>query len=107
MKVLLDECVPRRLRSELAEHEVLTVTERGWSGIKNGQLLVLAEVEFDVFLTVDQNLRYQQNLKAFNIGVVLLMARNNRLKTLLPLMPEVRKALENIRSADFILVGGG
>ncbi len=87
MKVLLDECVPRKLRRELAEHEVLTVTERGWSGIKNGKLLVLAEVEFDVFLTVDQNLRYQQNLKAFNIGVILLMARNNRLKTLLPLMP--------------------
>ena len=107
MKVLLDECVPRKLRRELAEHEVLTVTERGWSGIKNGKLLMLAEVEFDVFLTVDQNLRYQQNLKAFNIGVILLMARNNRLKTLLPLMPEVRKALENIRTADFILVGGG
>ena len=107
MKVLLDECVPRKLRRELAEHEVLTVTERGWSGIKNGELLVLAEVEFDVFLTVDQNLRYQQNLKAFNIGVILLMARNNRLKTLLPLMPEVRKALENIRTADLILVGGG
>ena len=89
MKVLLDECVPRKLRRELAEHEVLTVTERGWSGLKNGKLLVLAEVEFDVFLTVDQNLRYQQNLKAFNIGVILLTARNNRLKTLLPLMPEV------------------
>jgi hypothetical protein len=107
MKVLLDECVPRKLRRELAEHEVLTVTERGWSGIKNGKLLVLAEVEFDVFLTVDQNLKYQQNLKAFNIGVILLMARNNRLKTLLPLMPEVRKALENIKTGDFILVGGG
>ena len=107
MKVPLDECVPRKLRRELAEHEVLTVTERGCSRIKNGQLLVLAEVEFDVFLTVDQNLRYQQNLKAFNIGVILLMARNNRLKTLLPLMPEVRKALENIRTADLILVGGG
>ena len=91
MKVLLDECVPRKLRRELAEHEVLTVTERGWSGIKNGKLLVLAEVAFDVFLTVDQNLKYQQNLKAFNIGVILLMARNNRLKTLLPLMPEVKR----------------
>ena len=91
MKVLLDECVPRKLRHELAEHEVLTVTERGWSGIKNGKLLVLAEVAFDVFLTVDQNLKYQQNLKAFNIGVILLMARNNRLKTLLPLMPEVKR----------------
>src|SRR5437868_7947549 len=99
MKVLLDECVPRKLRRELLEHEVHTVTERGRSGIKNGKLLALTEAEFDVFLTVDQNLKYQQNLKAFNIGVILLVARNNRLKTLLPLMPEAREALENIKAA--------
>jgi predicted nuclease of predicted toxin-antitoxin system len=105
MKVLLDECVPRKLRRELAEHEVFTVTEYGWSGIKNGELLALAEGEFDVFLTVDQNLKYQQNLKAFNIGVILLVARNNRLKTLLPLMPEVREALDNIKAREFIRVG--
>ncbi|HEY0544754.1 MAG TPA: DUF5615 family PIN-like protein [Pyrinomonadaceae bacterium] len=105
MKVLLDECVPRKLRRELSQHEVLTVTERGWSGVKNGELLALAEAEFDVFLTVDQNLKYQQNLKAFNIGVILLVARNNRLKTLLPLMPEAREALENLKSGDFIRVG--
>jgi hypothetical protein len=106
MKVLLDECVPRKLKRELAEHEVLTVTGRGWSGIKNGKLLTLAEAEFDVFLTVDQNLKYQQNLKAFNIGVILLVARNNRLKTLLPLMPEAKEALENIRAGDFVRGGG-
>ncbi len=107
MKVLLDECVPRKLRRELPGHEVRTVTERGWSGIKNGKLLRLAEAEFDVFLTVDQNLKYQQTLKAFNIEVVLLMARNNRLKTLLPLMVEAREALENIKAGDFVRVGGG
>jgi hypothetical protein len=107
MKVLLDECVPRKLRRELAEHEVRTVTECGWSGIKNGKLLTLAEAEFDVFLTVDQNLKYQQNLKSFNIGVILLVARNNRLKTLLPLMPETREALENIKAGDFIRIGEG
>jgi|ERR1041384_544698 predicted nuclease of predicted toxin-antitoxin system len=104
MKVLLDECVPRKLKRELAAHEVLTVTEHGWSGIKNGQLLALAEVEFDVFLTVDQNLQYQQNLQAFQIGIVLLVARNNRLQTLLPLMPEVRKVLESIKAGDLIRV---
>jgi predicted nuclease of predicted toxin-antitoxin system len=107
MKVLLDECVPRKLRRELTEHAVVTVTERGWSGVKNAKLLALAETEFEVFLTVDQNLKYQQNLKAFNIGVILLVARNNRLKTLLPLMPEARKALENIKAGDLIRVGGG
>ncbi len=107
MKVLLDECVPRKLRRELAEHEVRTVTEYGWSGVKNGKLLALAEAEFEVFLTVDQNLKYQQNLKAFNIGIILLVGRNNRLKTLLPLMPETREALESIKAGDFIRVGGG
>ena len=107
MKVLLDECVPRKLRRELPEHEVFTVTGRGWSGIKNGKLLALAEAEFDVFLTVDQNLKYQQNLKAFNIAVILLVARNNRLKTLLPLMPETREALDNIKAGDFVRLGEG
>ena len=105
MKVLLDECVPRKVKRELTDHEVLTVTEHGWSGVKNGDLLALAEAEFDVFITVDQNLKYQQNLKAFNIGIILLVVRNNRLKTLLPLMPEVKAALENIRAGDFIHVG--
>ncbi|MEN3329343.1 MAG: hypothetical protein V7638_4150 [Acidobacteriota bacterium] len=60
MKVLLDECVPRKLRREIANHEVRTVTESGWSGLKNGVLLALAEVEFDVFLTVDQNLIFSR-----------------------------------------------
>lgn len=106
MRVLLDECVPRKLKRELAGHEVLTVTERGWSGVKNGKLLSLAESEFDVFLTVDQNLKFQQNLQAFGIGVLLMVARNNRLKTLLPLMPEVKEALDNIQAGDFIRVGG-
>jgi predicted nuclease of predicted toxin-antitoxin system len=107
MKVLLDECVPRKLRRELTEHEIHTVTEQGWSGVKNGSLLELAETDFDVFLTVDQNLKYQQNLKNFNLGIIILVARNNRLKTLLPLMPKVREALGNIKAGDFIRVGEG
>ena len=92
MKVLLDECVPRKLKREIANHEVVTVTEQGWSGIENGELLNLAATEFDIFLTVDQNLSFQQNLKNFNIGIILMVAKNNRLKTLLPLMPAVRAA---------------
>ena|SRR6266496_5542727 len=88
MRVLLDECVPRKLKRELANHEVVTVTENGWSGFKNGELLALAESEFDIFLTVDQNLSLQQNLQSLAIGIILVVARNNRLKTLLPLMPE-------------------
>ena len=102
MRVLLDECVPRKLKRELTEHQVLSVTERGWSGIENGELLALAESEFDVFLTVDQNIQYQQTLKASTIAIILLRARNNRLKTLLPLMPEVRDALTKMKRGDFI-----
>jgi len=70
MKVLLDECVPRKLKREIANHEVVTVTEQGWSGNKNGELLNLAATEFDIFLTVDQNLSFQQNLRNFNIGII-------------------------------------
>lgn len=79
MKVLLDECVPRKLKREIANHEVVTVTEQGWSGIQNGELLNLAATKFDVFLTVDQNLSFQQNIKNFNIAIILMVARNNRL----------------------------
>jgi predicted nuclease of predicted toxin-antitoxin system len=107
MRVLLDECVPRRLRRELPGHEVYTVTEHGWSGIKNGKLLALADKEFDVFLTVDQNLKYQQNLTAFHIAVVLLVAQNNRLQTLMPLVPNLREALDRIKAGEFLRLGGG
>jgi predicted nuclease of predicted toxin-antitoxin system len=105
MKVLLDECVPRKLRRELTNHQVLTVTERGWSGVENGELLRLAQNEFDVFLTVDQNLRYQQNLGTFDIAIVLIVCKNNRLRTLLPLMPKVRDALDVIQAGEFVRIG--
>ena len=98
--------MPRKLRRELPEHEVFTVTEHGWSGIKNGKLLALAELEFDVFLTVDQNLIFQQNLQRFNIGIILMVARNNRFKTLLPLMPEVNAAIEKIKPGELARIGG-
>jgi predicted nuclease of predicted toxin-antitoxin system len=70
MRVLLDECVPRALRRELPGHNVKTVAEAGWAGVKNGELLQLAANEFDVFLTIDRNLEYQQNFS----GVVLRLS---------------------------------
>jgi len=76
-------------------------------GVKNGELLALAEVEFDVFLTVDQNLSFQQNLKSFDIGIILIVARNNRLKTLLPLMSEVRAAIDRVKVGELVRIGGG
>jgi hypothetical protein len=106
MRVLLDECVPRKLRREIANHVVRTVTESGWSGVKNGKLLALAEAEFDVFITVDQNLVFQQNLQRFNIGIILMVARNNRFKTLLPLMPKVNVAIDVVRPGELTCIDG-
>ena len=106
MKVLLDECVPRKLKREIANHEVVTVTEQGWSGIENGELLNLAATKFDIFLTVDQNLSFQQNLKNFNIAIILMVARNNRLKTLLPLMPAVRVAIDDVKAGEIVRISG-
>ena len=103
MRILLDECVPRPLKRELAGHDVHTVPEMGWSGKKNGELLQLMVPEnFEVFLSVDQNLRYQQNLRAANIAVVVLVAPTNRLMDLLPLMPSVRAALGTIQPGQLV-----
>jgi hypothetical protein len=70
MRILLDECVPRRLKHELGDHEVRTVTEMGWAGMKNGALLQLAAESFDVLLTTDRNLAFQQNTATLCLGVV-------------------------------------
>src|SRR4028119_1407986 len=89
MKLLLDECIDRKLTREFVGCEVKTVPQMGWAGVKNGQLLALAEAEFDVFITVDRNLSFQQNLPEFNIAVIVLQAPSNRLADLKPLALEV------------------
>jgi hypothetical protein len=103
MRILLDECVPRRLGREFVGHDVRTVAEMGWSGKKNGELLKLMAAQgFEVFLTVDQNLHYQQNLQASTIAVVVLVAASNRLADLLPLVPAAQLALRSIKPGDVI-----
>jgi hypothetical protein len=89
MRVLLDECIDRRLGRDLIEHEVQTVPQMGWAGVLDGDLLPLAAVEFDVFITVDRNLPYQQNLTVLDLAVLVLVARSNRLADLQPLVPEI------------------
>ena len=79
MRVLLDECVPRRFRRELPQHEVRTVPEMGWASKQNGELLRLAQSRFDVFVTTDQRLSYQQSVASVAIAVVVLVARRNKL----------------------------
>jgi len=93
VRVLLDECLPRRLKHELARHEARTAPEMGWASKRNGELLALAVGQFDVFLTADRNLSYQQDLSSFDIAVVVLVARSNRLDDLRPLVPRVIEML--------------
>jgi predicted nuclease of predicted toxin-antitoxin system len=107
MKVLVDECAPRALKQALASHgyECLTVQEAGWSGKVNGELLDLAESEFDVLITLDTNLSYQQNLAGRKIALVILRARSNRLSHLSPHFPACVKALQAIKPGETIYVG--
>ena len=92
MKLLLDECI-RRLAQEIKDHEVVTVPEAGWAVVKNAELLRLAQAQFDVFVTVDRNLSFQQHLPQFNVAVIVLQARTNRLEDLRPLVPRLRGIL--------------
>jgi hypothetical protein len=104
MHILLDECLPRKLKRALSGHHVATVPEQGWASIKNGALLRLAEPLFDVFITADQNLQYQQNLQSAQLGIVVLVASNTRLETLLPLIPNVQTALQAIQPGDVVRI---
>lgn len=96
MKLLLDECIDRRLAREFVDYEVKTVPQMGWAGVKNGQLLALAEVDFDVFITVDRNLSFQQNLPQFDIALIVLQAPSNRLADLKPIVPKVLAILTTV-----------
>jgi len=89
MRVLLDECVPKRLKRELSDHDVSTVVEMGWSGVKNGKLLALAAARFDCFLTVDTNIENQQHLPNLPVAVLLVRAvSNDPADTLMALGPD-------------------
>ena len=96
MKILLDECLDQRLAGEIRGHTMKTVSDMGWKGITNGELLSLAEKEFDAFVTVDQNLPFQQHLAPLKIAVSILKTSSNKfsdLKTLIPkIMTELPKA---------------
>ena len=105
MRILLDECVPRRLRRELPEHEVRTAPEMGWASFNNGALLAAASSRFDVLVTTDQRLSYQSNVSNFAIAVVVLVVRRNKLEFLLPLVPELKKVLRQVKPAEVRRVG--
>ena len=105
MRILLDEPVPRRLGTLLVGHEAITVPRSGWAGIRNGKLLTLAAAKFDVFLTTDQNLEFQQNLSALPIAVLVVVAKSNRMKDIGPLVSDILKALNHLQPKSLRRVG--
>jgi predicted nuclease of predicted toxin-antitoxin system len=107
MRLLLDESVPSRLRRALPDHEVRTVGEMGWSGVKNGKLLALAATAFDAFVTVDKNLPYQQNLRVLPVAVIVLDARSIELPALLPLIPALELQLSLLKPKTYVRVSAG
>lgn len=106
MKVLLDENLPRALRTELPGHDVFTVQFLKWSGTKNGLLLAkAANAGFDAMVTMDDGVEYQQNIASFQLAVVVLHARSNDIDDLRPLLPRLRKALGGVRPGSVVQIG--
>jgi hypothetical protein len=105
VRVLLDENIDRFLKAGFDPVvEVLTVAERGWKGMRNGALLRAAQSEFDVCVTMDKNLEYQQNLRAINMGFVVIHARSNSYQDVEPLMPQVNEAIKRVRPGEVVHV---
>jgi hypothetical protein len=99
MRILLDECVPWPMRWLLTGHECSTAQQHGWGGIKNGSLLQLAEKEFDLFITSDQNVRYQQNLAGKRIAILELST--NKLRRIQAAAALIQSAIASIRPGEF------
>lgn len=105
MKLLLDHCVDRRLRRFLPAHEVKTAYEMGWAEYKNGQLLMAAAAEFDALITIDRNIKHQQNLATLPLTVVILAGQSNRLEHLSLLIPALEEFLSNFKACHLLEIG--
>lgn len=104
MRVLLDECVNPRVRDAFPGHEVETVLEMGWCGITNGKLLALAQGLFEVFVTADKNIEYQQNLRSLRLGVVVVSVADNKIASYHPLFPMLLRSAEAVGPGEVIRV---
>jgi Domain of unknown function (DUF5615) len=105
LRVLLDECVDVRFAPHVAGFDTQTVQGKGWSGISNGKLLTLAQAEFDVFVTVDKNLSFQQHLPKFSIAIILVHRKSNRVQDLLLLLPDLLDAIPKAPRSQVSHVG--
>ena len=104
MRLLLDECVTRKLKGDLAGHDVRTVAEAGYDGLKNGVLLRAASGNFDVLITVDRNLPFQQNIQTLQLGIIILATRGIRYEYLKSLTPMILQALTMLNAGEFIYI---
>jgi predicted nuclease of predicted toxin-antitoxin system len=105
VRILLDENLPADLAAEFAGHEVATVTRLGWQGIKNRELLRRAQGRFDVLVTMDRNLEFQQNIAGFEVTILVLLAPSNRMVHLRPLVPAILTTLKTVRPGELRRVG--
>lgn len=105
MKIFVDECVDWRLARDIVGHEVKTARQMGWTTLKNGELLALASKQFEVFVTVDRNLSFQQNLPTFEIAVIVLRSGSNRLGDLQKLVPDLLATLATAQPGTVTYVG--
>lgn len=106
MRVLLDESLPRQLARAIPDHDVRTVIQMGWASIENGELLRLAVAAgFEVFVTADRNVEYQQNVARIGLGLVVLAGRSNRREHMMPLAPQVVAALTTLQPGQVVHVG--
>jgi predicted nuclease of predicted toxin-antitoxin system len=105
LKIFVDECVDWRLVRDIAGHEVKTARQMGWTTLRNGELLALASKQFEVFVTVDRNLSFQQNLPTFGIAVIVLRSGSNRLADLQRLVPDRLASLATAQRGAVTYVG--
>src|SRR5436190_12705775 len=104
MRILIDECLDWRLCRSFTGHECSSTRKMGWDGLKNGELLAKAQIDFDVFVTGDRNLTFQQALMKFDIAVVVLQAESIQLGYLLPLIPKVLTLLPTLVSGQVVYI---
>ena len=105
MKILLDECVTKKLKQYLTEFEVKTVVEMNWSGLKNGRLMSAAiEEKFDILLTIDKNLEHQQNMDKYEIAVVVLDVEKSKIEFLLELLPQFKERINEYDRGKVYLI---
>ena len=107
MRILIDECIDERFRNSFSNHDCQTARYAGMAGLQNGELLAAAETaKFDVFLTVDQGIEYQQNLTGRSVAIIIFHTKSNRLKDLLPHVSVCLAHIESIQPGQIVRIEG-